>query len=133
MAPNKQNPAAGPTADGAQDKLGAASGYDREKGGATASVVTRVHHQPRFLLDRRAQYIANLAIGADPDMLLVTKQLAEWLGVSVQWLEIGRSRGYGPPYKKLGQKSIRYRIGDILKWLEERSYKSTAEYDSGEM
>jgi predicted DNA-binding transcriptional regulator AlpA len=66
-------------------------------------------------------------------MLLVTKQLAEWLGVSVPWLEIGRSRGYGPPYTKLGSKSIRYRVGDVLKWLEERSYKSTAEYDSGEM
>jgi predicted DNA-binding transcriptional regulator AlpA len=133
MASEKQNPAAPAIADGAQDKVGAASIYNREKGGATASVAAIRVRQPKFLLDRRAQYIANLAIGADPDMLLVTKQLAEWLGVSVQWLEIGRSRGYGPPYKKLGRKSIRYRVGDVLKWLDERSHKSTADYVVGEV
>jgi predicted DNA-binding transcriptional regulator AlpA len=74
-----------------------------------------------------------MANGADPDMLLDTKQLARWLGVSVPWLEIGRSRCYGPPYKKIGPKSVRYRVGDIRKWLEERSYKSTSEYNAGEV
>ena len=95
--------------------------------GAAATAAARVRRHPKFfLLDGRAQYIADQAIGADPDLLLTTKQVATWLGVSPQWVEIGRSRGYGPPYKKLGPKSIRYRVGDILNWLEGRSHKSTA-------
>jgi predicted DNA-binding transcriptional regulator AlpA len=101
---------------------------------AKTSPKARVRHQPNFLLlDRRALHIANLGIGADPELLIDTKQVAEWLGVSVQWAEIGRSRGYGPPYKKLGRKSIRYRVGDILIWLEDRSHKSTADYAAGQV
>lgn len=94
---------------------------------AAPSAAARVRHHPKFLfLDRRAQHIASLASGADPNELLSTKQLAAWFGTSVQWAEIGRSKGYGPPYIKLGPKSIRYRLGDVLKFLEERSRKSTA-------
>jgi hypothetical protein len=72
-----------------------------------------------------------MAMGADPEMLLHTRETAEWLSVSIQWLEIGRCRGYGPPYRKLGSKIIRYRVGDVLKWLEERSHRTTAEYAAG--
>jgi hypothetical protein len=94
----------------------------------------RRRHQPKFLpLDRRATLVSSVAIGADPDSLLDTKYLAEWLCVSVQWLETGRSRGYGPPYTRLSAKAIRYRVGDILTWLEQRSHKSTAEYCAGEV
>jgi hypothetical protein len=109
---------------------------NQQSNAAADSAAAARRGRPKFfLLDRRARYIASLGIGADPDMLLVTKQLAEWLGVSVQWLEIARSRGdgHGPPYRRLGKRAIRYRVGDVLKWLEERSYKSTAEYGSGEV
>jgi predicted DNA-binding transcriptional regulator AlpA len=79
-------------------------------------------YQPKkfLLLDRRAQQIASIAIGADPDLLLDTRQTAEWLTVSVVWLEIGRSKGYGPPFRKLGTRSVRYRVGDVIAWLETR-------------
>ena len=30
-----------------------------------------------------------------------TEKCAEILGCSTQWIEIGRSRGYGPPYTKV--------------------------------
>ena len=107
--------------------------HDQKNKATAAHPAVRVRHRPKFLLlDRRALHIAGLAIGADPDKLLDTKQLAEWLGVSVQWLEIGRCNRYGPPYKRLGQKAIRYRVGDVLRWLEERSHKSTADYATGE-
>ncbi|WP_407189139.1 helix-turn-helix transcriptional regulator [Bradyrhizobium centrosematis] len=93
----------------------------------------RTRHQPKFLLlDRRAQQIANMAIGADPDILLDTRQTADWLGVSVPWLEIGRSKGYGPPFRKISAKLIRYRVGDLIQWLESRKHKSTAEYQAEE-
>jgi hypothetical protein len=51
----------------------------------------------RHHLDRRAAGLADEGHG-DPDNLLSTPALAEWLGVSTQWLEVGRSKGYGPPF-----------------------------------
>jgi len=81
-------------------------------------------NQPKFLvLDRRAQLIAGAAIGSDPDAMLDTCQVADWLCVSVQWLEISRSKNskYGPPFKRLSPKTIRYRVGDVLAWLETRT------------
>jgi predicted DNA-binding transcriptional regulator AlpA len=62
------------------------------------------------------------------DDLLTTREVAEWLGVSVQWCEIGRLRKYGPKYTRLSAKIIRYRRSDVIAWLEERAHHSTAEY-----
>jgi len=81
-------------------------------------------------LDRRADQIASLAINADPDALIDTKQMSAWLGVSIPWLEIGRSKNYGPPYRKIGAKIVRYRVGDVVAWLDER--KRVAEKKSSE-
>jgi predicted DNA-binding transcriptional regulator AlpA len=85
----------------------------------------RKHH-----LDRRASTLAEVSAGA-PDDLLSTKEVAEWLGVSVQFLEIGRSRGYGPKFVRLGPGRIRYRRVDVLTWLEERTFASTSQYGEG--
>ena len=81
----------------------------------------------RFHLDRRAASIAASSAG-DDDELLTTQEEAAWLQVSVQWLEIGRSKGYGPPYERLGPKTIRYQRGKTRKWLGQRSHYSTSEY-----
>jgi hypothetical protein len=92
----------------------------------------RVNVPPqRFHLDRRAASIAASSTG-DDDELLTTQEQAAWLQVSVQWLEIGRSQGYGPPYERLGPKTIRYQRGKTRKWLDERSHRSTAEYHDGD-
>ena len=73
-------------------------------------------------IDRRAdQVLAAEPAAVTDDDLLRTSELARWLGVSIQWLEIGRSKGYGPPYTKLSKKCIRYRRGDVKAWLEERA------------
>jgi predicted DNA-binding transcriptional regulator AlpA len=87
--------------------------------------------KPAFhLLDRRAdQLTQEVESGRD---LLTTKYLAEFLSVSVQWLEIGRSRGWGPPFVKFGPRRIRYRKSDVINWLNERkSYHTTSEYGEG--
>jgi predicted DNA-binding transcriptional regulator AlpA len=84
----------------------------------------RRHH-----LDRRADLLAEYGDG-NPDDLLKTRAVADWLGVSTQWLEIGRSKGYGPPFVRFSPRRVRYRRGDILKWLKERTYRSTAGYGS---
>lgn len=84
----------------------------------------------RHHLDRRAADL--LAEGAgDPDDLISTSDLAEWLGVSVQWVEIGRSKGWSPPFIKLSPRRIRYRRQAVLEWLRARSFASTAEYTGG--
>jgi hypothetical protein len=83
---------------------------------------------PKHHLDKRAGDLI-AAGGGDTDDLLTTKQVATWLGVSVQWLEIGRSKGYGPPFVRLAKKrGVRYKRSTVLKWLAEREYACTAEY-----
>jgi hypothetical protein len=61
---------------------------------------------------------------------LDTKAEADWLGVSTQWLEIGRCRGYGPPFERLSPRVIRYQRGKTRRWLDERSHRCTSEYAS---
>jgi hypothetical protein len=76
----------------------------------------RRHH-----LDRRVgQLLANAPAFSD-DALLTTEELAGWLGVSTQWLELGRKQGYGPPWARLGPRTIRYLYGKVVKWLRTRS------------
>ena len=88
----------------------------------TSFVPTR-HH-----LDRRAAELAAAAAANDPDELLTTAAVAEWLGLSTQWLEIGRSKGYGPRYVRLSTRRVRYLRAEVLAWLAERTCRSTADY-----
>ena len=87
--------------------------------------MTKKHH-----IDQRAHTIATDA-GA-PEELLSTAQVAEWLGLSTQWLEIGRGKNYGPRFTRLGARSIRYRRCDVAAWLKTRVHTSTAEYSKAE-
>jgi hypothetical protein len=83
----------------------------------------------RHHLDRRAHALAAQAVTNNPEELMDTRAVAEWLSVSTVWLEIGRSRGYGPRFTHLSARVIRYRRGDVLKWLKARTHASTSEYD----
>ncbi len=76
----------------------------------------RRHH-----LDRRADAIAELLSGDDPERLMATSETAKLLGTSNSWLEIGRCRGYGPPWIAVTPKMIRYRRKSVLAWIEERA------------
>ena len=93
------------------------------KGGDAAKTYTTKHRR----LDRRAAKLAGEDVGADDD-LLSTREVADWLGVSTQWVEIGRSKNYGPEFVRVGPRVICYRRGDVLKWLRARAFASTAEY-----
>ena len=84
-----------------------------------------IHH-----IDKRAAALVEQN-AANPDDLLSTSDLAEWLGVSTQWLEIGRSRGHGPKFIKLSPKCVRYRRADVLVWLSQRAHQRTSEYKRG--
>lgn len=84
--------------------------------------LARRHH-----LDRHASRLAELG-GGYPDDLLSTNAVADWLGVSIPFLEIGRSRGYGPMFIRVAPARIRYRRSDVLAWLKERTFASTSKY-----
>jgi predicted DNA-binding transcriptional regulator AlpA len=85
----------------------------------------QTHH-----IDKRADAILTATTGTDDD-LLTTPETAAWLGCSTQWLEIGRNKGFGPPYQRLAARMIRYRRGAVREWLEERSHHRTSEYRTG--
>lgn len=87
----------------------------------TRSSIAR-HH-----LDRRADQIIQQNTG-NPDDLLTTAAVAEWLYVSEQFLTIGRSRGYGPRWVRVSARCVRYKRSDVLAWLRSRTYASTSEY-----
>jgi predicted DNA-binding transcriptional regulator AlpA len=84
-----------------------------------------------FHIDRRAGKILAEFAATDPDELLSTDQVAELLGVSSQWVTIGRSKGYGPPYIVIGPRRIRYRRSSLAAFLNERAFQNTSEYAHG--
>ena len=81
----------------------------------------------RHHLDKRAHKIVALNSGNDED-LLSTFEIAMWLDLSVAWLEIARHRGYGPSFIRVSARMIRYRRGDVIAWLRERTHACTNEY-----
>lgn len=81
---------------------------------------------PRHHVDRRAGQLAESLIAADE--ALSTAEAARLLGCSVQWLEIGRSRGYGPKFTRLSPRMVRYLRSDLIAWLRQRAHQCTAEY-----
>jgi len=57
---------------------------------------------------------------------LATKDAAEYLGLSVSWLNKSRMNGSGPTYLKLGG-SVRYLPADLDDWMNGK--RRTAIYD----
>jgi hypothetical protein len=77
--------------------------------------------KPAPKTDNHADQIIAATPPRDPDELLETREVADWLRISFQWLTIGRVRGYGPPYVKVTNRRVAYRRGDVLKWLASRT------------
>jgi len=95
-----------------------------------ARVVALPPANPRtFHIDRRADAILAATSGnGDDDDLLTTVEVAQWLGVSPQWLETRRTHGGGPPFERLSSRVVRYRRGTVRSWLDQRAYARTADY-----
>ena len=55
---------------------------------------------------------------SDADALLMEAHAARFLSMSDRTLQAWRVRGIGPSYIRVGR-SIRYRMSDLLKWIEE--------------
>lgn len=79
---------------------------------------------------RAAELVAQPA--ANPDDLLSPGQVAAWLEVSPQFLEVARHKGYGPKYIRLSPRRIRYRRQHVLDWLNQRAYVRTSDYEEAQ-
>jgi hypothetical protein len=51
---------------------------------------------------------------------------AEILGLSRSYLRQCRVSGRGPTFSRLGERAIRYRVGDLLEWAERHARSSTS-------
>lgn len=51
---------------------------------------------------------------------LDVKQASEFSGMSINWLNVARIRGDGPPFIKAGDRSIRYDRDSLAHWMRER-------------
>lgn len=83
---------------------------------------TGSHH-----FDKRAEQLIVTGQG-DGDEILTANQVSVWLGVSPLWLTNGRSQGYGPKFIHVGSRTIVYMRKHVLEFLEERTFKTGAEY-----
>lgn len=54
------------------------------------------------------------------ESLLNAAEVAEWIDVDQQLLADWRSRRVGPPFLKLGHRTVRYEPAAIRKWLATR-------------
>lgn len=75
----------------------------------------------------RADAPAGRIIPADPDALLFQAEAAYLTGCSGRTLEAWRLHGGGPPYIVIGKRSVRYRRGDLIEWMDARRRRSTSD------
>src|SRR5262245_56559295 len=86
-------------------------------------------HTGSLHIDKRAQrLLEDSSSDGNDDELLTTRQMAEWLQCSEQWLEIKRGQGGGPPFVVLANRMVRYLRGKGREWLKSRMHLSTSEY-----
>ena len=60
---------------------------------------------------------------------VTTEAAANHIGLAVSTLEKLRVKGGGPLYIKMGR-AVRYRMGDLDRWLDERVVSSTSQESS---
>jgi hypothetical protein len=73
-----------------------------------------------FHFDRRASRILDTIKGPD-DEDLTGREVVAILDVSFQWLQIGRTIGYGPTGKNISPHCVMYPRGNVRKFLRQRA------------
>lgn len=53
-----------------------------------------------------------------PSDLLTTNQVADLVQLHPRTLRTYRSRGQGPAYRRMADRTIRYRYEDVTRWLD---------------
>lgn len=62
------------------------------------------------------------------ERLVREHEAADFLGYSVATLRNWRVRGGGPRFVKISSRSVRYRIADLIDWIEARTVGNTGEW-----
>ena len=83
--------------------------------------------QARQQLIRECDENSELALEA----LLTDIQVAELLGVQRKTLQQWRYLGKGPKFISISRRCVRYRLRDVIEWLNERVVQSTTEASEG--
>lgn len=68
---------------------------------------------------------------ATDDDLLTPEATAEMLDKGVSTLERWRADGSGPPFCRIGKRSVRYRLGDLRAWIAQRTFAHHAAEAAG--
>ena len=92
-------------------------------------------HSSTTLPALNARGVAGVASMSPKDEFLTNQQTASMLGVSPTTLEIWRCRGKGPAFIKYGdrpQSPIRYRLSEVMRWVEAQSFASTSAYSAAD-
>lgn len=63
----------------------------------------------------------------NPNRLVTEHEAADMLCYSVRALQNWRHRGGGPRFVKVSARSVRYRIADLLDWIDARTVAHTSE------
>lgn len=58
-------------------------------------------------------------MSSNHDRLLSRREVERRFGITKRYLEVAAVRGDGPPMIKMGR-SVRYRVADIVDWIEAR-------------
>ena len=64
------------------------------------------------------------------ERFLTTEQAAELMQCSRITLEVWRGQGRGPRFLKINGHLVRYRMSDVLGWMNQHEHASTSEYPS---
>lgn len=75
-------------------------------------------------LEKKSKNIADL----DHDLHIDEKRAAEYLGISFRTLQGYRVKGGGPEFIKIGKKSVRYKVQDLIDWANHHKKKNTSQY-----
>lgn len=63
----------------------------------------------------------------DDDRLINEHDAAAFLGYTVRALQNWRVRGGGPKFIKVSARSVRYRMRDLLDWIDNHTVTSTSD------
>ncbi len=58
--------------------------------------------------------------------LICEKDAARLLGFTPRFLQARRLRGGGPPFVRISQRAVRYRVSDLKRWAEARIVRNTS-------
>lgn len=58
--------------------------------------------------------------------LMDQRELCAYIGKSTSWAERARWSGDGPKFIKIGR-HVRYRVTDVLAWIESNSHQNTTD------